>query len=330
MTTLSAPSPSAYAPSHELLTPMLDELIAAIEKAAVRVRGGVVAELARVERSAEAEASGDAQAKAEVDAEAVHDFRVALRRLRTLLRPAGPVYGKRRLHKAARALRRFAGAAGSVRDEEVLRETLGAIVLSPEARQDLDAWIAARALIERSSRDNLTRLLGEHEGRRRSLDAALTRLMRLLHHPRVYRRRAPLLGELAERALRKAIEGVQKCDGVQPADVERMHELRIRYKHLRYTAELFGEVLGEKAAAIEKLSVKLQRRLGDLHDADEAIARVAQVSMLSPVTRNAAIAALRARRDALAERAAREHAEAAPTLASGLPSRLASEFTPAS
>lgn len=312
---------------HRLLTPMLDELIVAAEKAVMRLRpasaegevssasakdrgeGAEERDEARPEGQGEGQGDDHAKKKTEDDDEAVHDFRVALRRLRTLLKPARLVYGKRRMRESARDLGRFASGAGAVRDEEVLRETLSDLELQPEARATLDAWMAHRAGHERALRTELLSLL-VHTRRKRSIEAVLSRLQRALHHPRVARRDAPRLQSLVDITLHKAIASVQELAAAPPTDVAQMHALRIRYKRLRYTAELFAEVVGERATTLEKRAEKMQRRLGDLHDIDEAIAQIERSSMLDKVSRNVIVAALRERRAKLAERLGREIPEA--------------------
>jgi CHAD domain-containing protein len=302
---------------HRLLTPMLDELIAATESAVERLRlasaGGAGSSASAADRG-KGQRVGHAEQQPEVDDEAVHDFRVALRRLRTLLKPARLVYGKRRMREAARDLRRFASTAGAVRDEEVLRETLSALELPPEARAALDVWTAHRAGHERARRAELVSLLLCAE-RLRSIEGVLSRLQRALHHPRVARRDAPRLDDLVDITLGKAIAAVQEFAEARATDVRQMHELRLHYKRLRYTAEFFAKVIGERASTLEKRAEKMQRRLGDLHDADEALAHIESASKLDAVTREAVVAALRERRGRLVERAARELPEALLALA---------------
>src|SRR6185503_20707825 len=81
--------------AHALLAPTLLGMIDAVKEASARL-------------------ASRGQPRRAVDGEAVHDFRVALRRLRTLLRPARRVYGKKRLRAVAAELRRFAQATGEI------------------------------------------------------------------------------------------------------------------------------------------------------------------------------------------------------------------------
>ena len=89
----------------------------------------------------------------------MHDFRVALRRLRTVLRVARMLYGRRRMRSIARGLRRFAAATGALRDEEVLRETLASLDLPTEAKVEVERWTARRARGERALRADVARAL---------------------------------------------------------------------------------------------------------------------------------------------------------------------------
>ena len=92
--------------AHDLLAPAVRELGDRIREAAARVA---------------ATAAGQARGDAGYDAEAIHDFRVGLRRLRTLLRPARAIYGKQKIRAAGAELRRFAQATGIVRDRTPMR-----------------------------------------------------------------------------------------------------------------------------------------------------------------------------------------------------------------
>src|SRR6185369_10590775 len=105
-----------------------------------RVLGDAIAEVRHAARRVVASAGRGAAR----DAEAIHDYRVALRRLRTALRPARKAYGKKRLRRSEDELRAHARAAGLVRDEEVLHETLARAALLPTWRREADAWLSLR------------------------------------------------------------------------------------------------------------------------------------------------------------------------------------------
>jgi CHAD domain-containing protein len=284
-------TPEDGASARDFLAPVLSTLIAAVRREA------------------------DRASSPEPDPEAIHDFRVALRRLRTALRPARRVFGKRRLRALGAELRRFAQATSALRDEEVLRETLAALELPARARPGLDAWLVQRARQERARRRRASVLIagtGTAPGEP-TLGEVLSRLERRLDRRRADKAAA---GALAGAALDHAAAGVAALVGSRPSDAAAMHALRICYKRVRYTAELFAPVLGEGAGAAAKAAARMQKHLGELHDLDEALARIRRARSLPHSARSAVAAALRrarsarcasVRRDLVAERARFRH-----------------------
>src|SRR5437899_1727911 len=57
-----------------------------------------------------------------------------------------------------------------------------------------------------------------------------------------------------------------------PYSIRELHDLRIAAKRLRYTLEIFEEVLPEASKAIVKELEQIQDELGSLHDSDVMIA----------------------------------------------------------
>ena len=256
----------------DFLAPVLFSLIAAVRREADRV------------------SASDHRGS---DPEAIHDFRVALRRLRTVLRPARRLYGQRRLREIGDELRRFAQASGALRDAEVLRETLAGLDLPGPARAGLDAWLIQRARHERALRRRVRALVSGADPGAPTLGEALAHLERRLGR----RREDHGAAALAEAAVNDASDGVVALLGAGASDVAAMHALRIRYKRLRYTAELFAPLLGERAAGLAKGAARMQKRLGELHDLDEALTRVRRARALSSPTRAAVTGALRSARE---------------------------------
>ncbi|MFT3766755.1 MAG: CHAD domain-containing protein [Minicystis sp.] len=269
--------------AHDFLAPALFAMIAEVRRSEARV----------------AATTGGSD-----DPEAIHDFRVALRRLRTVLRPARRVFGKRRLREIAAELRRFAQATGTLRDEEVLRETLGALALPPRARAELDRWLVQRARQERVRRRAVAALLITKDGPRGpSLGTALAHLERRIGRRR--REELPVTA-LAGAATAAAFADVRALAAADPRDGAAMHELRVRFKRLRYTADLFGPAMDERGAAVAKLAARMQKRLGELHDLDEALIRIGRARGLSKA---AALAVRRALLRARREAAGRAHGD---------------------
>ena len=212
------------------------------------------------------------------DHEAVHDMRVATRRLRAMLEVLGATaYDPQETGALRKGLKRLAASLGVVRDTEVFM-------------QAVDGYAGRLQTDERAALDPLLRTLNERR------DAAREELLLELDRKRtqrLYERlggfvntagagtrmadSAPQLGptrvrDVAGSALWARLEEVQAFDRVMPeAPVVLLHELRIACKHLRYTLDLFGHALGPDAKGLRNDLVKAQDHLGALHDADIAI-----------------------------------------------------------
>ncbi len=92
-------------------------------------------------------------------------------------------------------------------------------------------------------------------------------------------------------------------------DAVGLHDLRIAYKELRYASELLAPALAVDLAAMAEPAAKFQKRLGEIHDADMALATVGRARGLGLAVQ----AEMRASLDALrAKRVAKYVAEMAP------------------
>lgn len=202
------------------------------------------------------------------DDEALHDLRVALRRLRSTLR-AHPSAVRGAIPKKRRAaLRELVGFTSAGRDAEVQLAWLAEAskTLSPEARQGAEVWRAALS----STRDEVYAAL--RDGKLRSLEALLDRLERDLREyvvvHEVHRgEQSPAFGELVAAAARIHLaELVAMLGEVRSVEDEaRAHEARIVGKRLRYVIEPLRESVPESEPAIGVLK-ELQELLGELQD----------------------------------------------------------------
>jgi len=202
------------------------------------------------------------------DAEAVHDFRVALRRLRSLLKAHRPHLGKK-VEKLRKELGDIADLTGGARDAEVQLEWLGQQRqgLSAARRPALD-WLAALLLEKKEQGYGAvrTRAAADLDALLPSARQRLARFKRDISADDGPTLAAALAGLLVEHAdgLRKRLGEVHS-----PADETIAHEARILGKQLRYLLEPLVE--SEQVGAAAKTTVKslkgLQDVLGELHDA---------------------------------------------------------------
>ncbi|HET8629656.1 MAG TPA: CHAD domain-containing protein [Thermomicrobiales bacterium] len=217
-------------------------------------------------------------------AEAVHDTRVAGRRLRAALDAAEPVCKPKRFRRFYRAVVALADALGAVREDDValawLRERLPG--LAPGEREGVARLVAA-VETERAARwrDLLAALDRWRVG---DPGAAVARLVR--RKAREGRGgAAETVGEAAERALAAcradfadhlgALDRLAATEAPgDPDAVRALHALRVAAKRLRYTLELFAPMLpGDADDALASLK-RLQADLGDLHDREALVARL--------------------------------------------------------
>jgi len=221
--------------------------------------------------------------RARADDEAIHDMRVALRRLRVVLRVARPVYGRFYCDAIRGSFARVQRASGALRDEEVLRETLQSLELGDP---ELDAWIAKRARREESLRG-----IVEHRLRAGDLRRPLRVLHALLELPVRPDRRRPVAA-FAHKSATRARKGVDEKRDAPPEDAVALHELRIAYKRLRYTTELFAEALPIEVAALVEPATRFQKRLGEIHDLDVAQLVISRTRSLSPTVKSRTLEAI--------------------------------------
>ena len=216
----------------------------------------------------------DDDVAATIGNEDVHDFRVALRRVRSWLRASGTLLGDEVPRDARTALRRLSRRAGAARDAQVQWKWLTA----PSVRMTAPAtraahWLAAeRASAYAKQRSRLQRRVAE---RWPPLAATLAAALAADRSPdqaaadgTLGRHVAPVLSRHLELA-RRALDRVE-----HPTQVGAIHRARIRVKRLRYLLEALEQMTPAGGRALKHLRL-LQDALGELHDAQEMAALVA-------------------------------------------------------
>ncbi|MDB4996080.1 MAG: hypothetical protein JWM74_3512 [Myxococcaceae bacterium] len=244
------------------------------------------------------------------DDEAVHDLRVTIRRLRTVLKLARPLYGRFLADAVRRSFAAVQQATGDLRDEEALAETLDKLdKLDAPTAAALRTWRDRRRARERLLRRAVVRHLQSGElAKARALLGALTTLP-------VKPNRRKDLARFALRCTEDARRTVDSLRGASTDDSVALHDLRIAYKHLRYSIEIFEGALPADVAAVREPATKFQKRLGDIHDIDVALETIARARGLTVLVRTKLRTALTAVRGKKIEAYEREMR---PTPASAL------------
>jgi CHAD domain-containing protein len=214
------------------------------------------------------------------DPEALHDMRVATRRMRAAFRVFDDHFEPKVVAPYLKGLKRTGRALGPVRDLDVLRIKIQAYLDSlPDSEQDgLDGLLEAWEVQRDAARERMAAYLDSAKYARfvdRFAEFVETKGMASLpvdpgrEDPRPHRVR-----HVAPMAIYERLAAVRAYDewiSVPDPPLERLHALRIACKQLRYTMEFFREVLGPDTKSPIKKIVMVQDHLGDLQDA--AVAR---------------------------------------------------------
>lgn len=207
------------------------------------------------------------------DPEAVHDFRVAVRRTRSTLGQVRGIFPPFRREKFRESFAWLAGESNVLRDTDVLLETL--------------PGLAAEVLVDKAA--DLEPLREHLLAERKRAHAALVKVLRsakyknLVRSWRSFLEKPPKVSETtapnAERPMfAVACERLLAVYGrirkrtrafVAPVPAVELHELRIECKKLRYLLELFRSLFAadEIGAVIAHLK-HLQDLLGEMNDCE--------------------------------------------------------------
>ncbi|WP_435148613.1 CHAD domain-containing protein [Micromonospora aurantiaca (nom. illeg.)] len=223
---------------------------------------GPVLEYVRVQRDA---IVGNHAAAYQGDEDAVHDMRVATRRLRATLRTFRGLWDRRESEAVRAELRRLGGELGRVRDTQVMAARLteavhelpGELVLGPVSARIGERFAADRA--EATS------------GLRAALDAdrypaLLARLDRLADAaPADVGRR--WVDRRIRKAVRRADARLDRALAITGPDGDiALHEARKKLKAARYAVEVREPAAGKRAARLVKRFKALQDLLGTHQD----------------------------------------------------------------
>jgi CHAD domain-containing protein len=216
------------------------------------------------------------------DADAVHDFRVALRRFGEALRLFQNLMAKRGCKQVRAERRQIMQLAGQTRDVDIARETFvySDAVIPPE----LDRFLLnERATAEAALRAALAVGLATEFSRRWAQTLGLNENGTLeitgIAEPASIGKHEPWhLEETATANAKQVLPGLledycgegQKL-AVEDVKVARLHGLRLRGKHLRYALEVFRPVYGQRMDDLLDSLKGSQTDLGEISDCTATI-----------------------------------------------------------
>lgn len=238
------------------------------------------------------------------DPEAVHEMRVAVRRLRTALRLGAGALPARQIEALGRELAWLASALGEVRDRDVQLANAAwhRRRLAAPARGPIDGF---RRALRRQRLAALATL-------RERLDSTRhTRLLLALERAATAPRRPPTaagaepIAAAGRGAISRAIRKLRKLgDAVDELpQADELHTLRIRAKRLRYALEALQPITGRDGRRLTRQLVRLQDVLGRFNDSMVAAVTVRRYRDALPAPAPATRAALSAIADGELRRA---------------------------
>jgi len=197
--------------------------------------------------------------RAEFSNEAVHDVRVALRRLLSLIQLLNSIAPRPRLRKLSRALKGQLDEFDDLRDMQVM---LAEISETISELPELEKFQKHLERIEKS-------LLRDLRKRIKNLDLKeVTRRVRKIRESLKAGTEvdfaAPILGSVDE-AFLVARQRYERVDPVHPATI---HRLRVAFKKLRYMIEIAYPLLDDFPSEYLKQMHDYQSLMGEIQDAD--------------------------------------------------------------
>lgn len=205
------------------------------------------------------------------DPEAIHEARVAIRRLRSLVADLAPALDEQGCRVLLNGLKHLSDELGVVRDTDVRAAILLPWLRDVQATKD-DAHDASARLLEarlQTARRNARRRL-----RTRLRSAAFQQMQRDMDHRMgsgVTFRDGVDADALLQSVLQRRRASVQKAIGRKTGSSARRHALRIRVKKFRYLLDACEREPGGRRGEMLRARLRdLQDCLGELNDLAQA------------------------------------------------------------
>lgn len=218
--------------------------------------------------------------------DAVHQMRVAGRRLRSALTTYRPLFDRDVTEPIRAELKWLGTVLGPARDLEVLRERLTGLlaedgVADRRLRHEVERGLVARR------REARRRLLAELDGTRyfRLLDALDTLVADPPLRGKADGKAGAALPPLVARSwkrLRRAVDDALAEELTAAEQATRLHEARKLAKQARYAAEAVQPRFGKPAKRFAKGMTRLQTVLGDAQDSSVGSAELAAMAGVLP------------------------------------------------
>lgn len=215
------------------------------------------------------------------DPDAIHDMRVAARRIRTTLQAFEGlgVFPQKTLRSLRRRLRKEARLLGMARDADIFLDRIRAWVGEDDARaRDLEPLRDLLAERRAAAYERLVDYMVSENAARLIVD-----LWAFTRPPDVPALERPLTRHAIGTVIWPRYEAVLRFGTlVGDAGPPALHRLRIACKRLRYALEIFAPQLGAGAVPLRKALVAAQSGLGEIQDITVALDFVTHLTEEEP------------------------------------------------
>ena len=215
--------------------------------------------------------------------EALHDLRIAIRRMRVVLRAFQEALVSTSGERIERDLQQMNRILGIARDLDVW---IGFFSTESVSRQFTGhrlwkGFVAHQLELRRLQQATVRRQL--HGARFNALRIRISRFLRIeIHRAASAVPETPVTG-LARQVLRKSLRRAMELGHLRRSrSPEKLHRLRIALRRVRYLAGFFGPALGRPVRKLARRAHSLERVLGEMRDADLALARIVQEGPTPP------------------------------------------------
>lgn len=220
--------------------------------------------------------SHEAGTRSGEDIEALHDMRVATRRMRAAFDVFGEAFKPKALATHLKGLRLTGRTLGRVRDLDVLLDKAATYVqtLPAEEQHGLDPLVETWHVQREAARlDMLDFLNGEVYTRFKENFADFLAPKNITQGSRAVDVLEPSrVRELAPVLIYQHLAAVRAYESIlDTATLAQLHQLRIQFKRFRYTVEYFQEVLNPEGQKVIDDLKRIQDHLGELNDANVAV-----------------------------------------------------------
>lgn len=203
------------------------------------------------------------------EADAVHQARIRVRRIRSVLAVYRSLFARDRTEELRQDLRELGAALGAARDPEVRAKATEDLLLARTAPAVIDAVEAMAAQSQREYREAHSNLLHLFETEEHA--DLLDTFTRFAADPPLHRRAERPARRAFRTALRREVDRVdEKARAAADLGLDALHELRKKTRRLRYAADAVSSepiaVLGARTQRLANAAETAQDVLGDHRD----------------------------------------------------------------